>query len=69
MFYLHERVAEARIADLHRDARRAHQARVFVGQQFRIRRHVGRFLIRIGNRLSGELQPEQQLAGAVGESG
>ena len=68
MFYVIERVGEAKRNDLLRDAQRERQARVFVSHRRSIRRPVGRLLIRVGNRLNDAPRQEPRLAG-VGESG
>ena len=68
MFYVIERVGEAKRNDLLKDAQRVRQARVFVGHRHSIRRPIGRLLVRVGNRLNDAPQQEPRLAGA-GESG
>lgn len=68
MFYIVERVGEARRQDLFRDAQRVRQSHVFAGERSRVRRPLGRFLVRVGSHLSGERQQEPRLV-TVGESG
>lgn len=62
MFYQIERVAEIHQQKLLQDAQRQRVQRVHVGQRrFVVRKPVGRFLVRIGDRLVGNAQPEPQV--------
>lgn len=67
MYYLVERAAEDRRNELLRDAQRERLARLAAGpRRSSVRQPLGRFLVRLGSRLSSEPQREARLAGATG---
>jgi hypothetical protein len=67
MFYAVEKVAEARRNEMLRDAERRRLVHLAVGQRrSSVREPLGRFLVRLGSRLSSEPQREARLAGSAG---
>ena len=70
MFYAVEKAAEARRNELLRDAERRRLVRQAEGQRrSKVREPLGRFLVRLGNRLNGEPRREPRLAGSAGNAG
>lgn len=63
-YYAIEKGAEAHRQEMHRQAEQFRQLQLCGGKHFSLRRQVGRYLVRVGNRLNEEHRDVPQLASA-----